>query len=236
MSKNKEANSDVQGASIQNELPERILINENLMYFDGLKKEATDLIEKANKLAEKYEQLEIGLFTQDVFNELVLIGYSSAREQYSKMILAETKNFALRNLMQNDVDRVFKELQAFVDDVKKLKVYGNTFSFYNLAGQPGHLHFHTFKDGRFILTDQSIEKIKDHHCRTYINTQEQLDAVENLKNLLSCFNKLNQDIKKFNPAIQRLFLDHFTNVGRYAIIEDGVATLYTENIVEVIGN
>lgn len=237
MSKNKETNPDVQGASIQNELHERILINENLTYFDGLKKEATDLIEKANKLAEKYEQLEIGPFTQEIFDQLILNGYAQARELYLKMILAETKSFALRNLMQNDVDRVFKELQVFIDEVQKTRTARNNYTYHNLVStSPFAFKFSTFKDHRFHLTDEDVERIKDHHFRTYINTQEQLDAVDNLKNLISCFNKLTQDIKKFNPALSWRFSDSFTYVGRYAVIEDGVATLYTENIVEVIGN
>jgi hypothetical protein len=126
MSKNKDMNTGAQGAPIQNTLPERILINENLMYFSGIEQDAIKLISKANKLAEKYEELEIGPFTQEVFNQLVLNGYAIAKDEYSKMILSETKSITLRNLLQNDVDRVFKDLQVFIDDVKKRNVFGNT--------------------------------------------------------------------------------------------------------------
>lgn len=235
MKNNKDVNYEAQGAQVQNELPERILINENLMYFSSIESEARELTFKAKKLAEQYEALNIGSFTQEIFNELIINGSAAQKGEYTKVALAETKSLSLKNLIANDIDRVFKDLQVLIDDVKKRSFYPKTYNEYNLIGATSYFQFATFDYGRFLITDTDIERMKDYHCRTYITTQEQFDAVENLKVFIGSFNRLTQDIQKLNPAIGRLFTDSFSNVGRYATIENGVATLYTENIIELIG-
>jgi hypothetical protein len=231
----KEKNAGAQGAPDQDQLPVRILINENLLYFDGIKIEAEKLIAKVNKLAEKYESLKLGPFSQKIFELIMNDGPSKIKEAYLKSIIGDSNSPSLKNLLSQDADLIFKEMQVFIDDVKKYHP-GASYSYHNFMTGMNSIQLGTFKDARFILTDQDIESIKDQKCRTYITTKEQLDAVEHLKTFIESFNKLSAAINKFNPAIHRLFTDSFQNVGRYATIENGVATLRTEDIVEVIGN
>ncbi|WP_276363867.1 hypothetical protein [Daejeonella sp. H1SJ63] len=76
---------------------EKIMIWENLSPLETLKSEVSQLIGLANAVADEYEKLNIGKFTQGVYDDIVGNGIANIRGKYIDATKAEIERLKVSN-------------------------------------------------------------------------------------------------------------------------------------------
>jgi Zn/Cd-binding protein ZinT len=180
----------------------------------------------ANDVADKYESLNLGQFTREIYEDMMENGTLNIRVAYLAQIKSEIKRLNINNPTMKDAlfgnaDQALLPLKAASEVLKK---YSNErIGYFSLLEKYKKA---SFIDGRFVVTDSDIEKLKDERCRIYIEDDKQKAALESLENVVDAYNKLLESLKPMNNGLAFKFTQSTARLEDYISLVDGKASVY----------
>ena len=208
----------------------RTLVHEDLNGFDVPLQTINKVISLANDIAGKYEELNIGPFTYDVFSDIIENDTLNIRVNYLAVIRLEIRrlninNPSIQHAMLGDIDRALDPLKKAVSDFKNYS--SNRMGYFSLDIRYKKA---SFENSRFILTEGDIERLKDEYCRIYIDDEKQSTALESLKSFVAAYNELLSSVSNMNQAMSANMIRNPLTVWDYIQIENQKASVYNPNL------
>lgn len=205
------------------------LVWENLVPLDQLTKEVSMLIDLANEVADEYEKLAIGKFTQEIYDDLVNKGIDGTKENYIGSAKDEIKRLKVMNptVRNSLLERIDLDLKSLEDSVNKLKKYNshiNRFNYHILTS--AHSEITSFQERRFVLTVSDIERIKDKYCRVFIETQNQQELYDSLNDFVASYDKVIKAAKRTNEKFANNLSNSINAMDPFVWCVQGEAAIY----------
>jgi len=204
----------------------RILVYENLNEVKVPLEVIQKICNMANDVASKYEELNLGQFSYDVFEDIIENGILNIRINYLSNIKSEIKRLQINNpSMQQaffgNIDQALLPIKNLIEGF--MKYTGERMGYFSLQEKYKKA---SFIDNRFIVTEEDIENLKDQYCRIYIEDEKQKAAFESLEKVVDAYNNLLDNLKPMNPGIAQKFTQSTIRLEDYIALQDGKATVY----------
>lgn len=172
---------------MSNKKEKRKLLKEDLYFCDKITSDLVHFTPVLQEIRRSYENLELGLFDNTVFQKLKLIGPSEYIKLYEDNLNAQldslkiTSKIIRQNMMASHTD-IIEALKVSVENAKGFSpdIYG---SWTNLLS----VKFISF-NGSFIISPENREVILETYCRVYIDESD-FSALDMAKELESAYNK-----------------------------------------------
>ena len=154
---------------------ERILIHQNNSLLKEIVGDLRVYLAPLNKLKEAYEALEMGNFSQKVFDDLISKGTNEIIAAYSKSLndqLDKTGvvNTKLRGIVLQGSDEPIANLKKALNDLKEVNPQPRASYGTNPRTQLLQLRDIEHKEGRFQVSDE--ESLLEKHCRIYVEDEQ----------------------------------------------------------------
>ena len=180
-------------------------MEKKLLHFDEAIYERTvatwnKINDDVNKMAELYEELKIGGFTQEVYKTLIGPGVEKIREKYKEKVAEETNKLRITGgqLMHDAMrscDSILSKLSRYKDTLWECvsRVQSHVFSV------DIDLQDCTIVKGRAVLTDKVKEAIKARYTY-YIETENDQKTYDLLLKLKEAWDNVREHIKEHSPS------------------------------------
>jgi hypothetical protein len=180
---------------------EKILISEDADLFEAVCRDLLSFLPVLNQLKDAYEQLDLGPLDSDVWKELRDSGHELVIARYNEALeteLASTgvKNRVLRGVVLAGTGEPVAHLAKRLRAAKAFKPNEHTVRNVKLS-----LEHISYIDGKFIISDDDSEQIKERYCRTYLESEGEVELFQSLTKardsyleLVEWNNKLSLDI------------------------------------------
>lgn len=154
---------------------ERILIHQNNLLLKEIVGDLRVYLAPLNKLKEAYEALEMGNFSQKVFEDLISKGTNEIIAAYSKSLndqLDKTGvvNTKLRGIVLQGSDEPIANLKTALNDLKEVNPQPRASYGTSPRTQLLQLSDIEFEDGGFQVTNE--ESLVERHCRIYVEDEQ----------------------------------------------------------------
>lgn len=204
----------------------RILVHEDLSRFKSPHEVIQKICALANDVAEKYEDLNLGQFSYDVFEDIIENGTLNIRGNYVANIKSEIKRLQINNpSMQQaffgNIDHALLPLKNSLEIF--MKYSGERMGYFSLQEKYKKA---SFLDHRFVLTKDNTERLKDEYCRIYIEDEKQKAAFESLEKVVDAYNNLLDNLKPMNAGIAHKFTQSTIRLEDYITLQNGKASVY----------
>jgi hypothetical protein len=208
----------------------RILVYEDLNGFNIPLQSIRKIISLANNVADKYEDLEMGSFTYEIYNDVIENGVLNVQVRYLATIRAEIKRLSITNpsiqhAMFGDLDRALEPLKTAIETL--LKYSGNLMGYFILTEKYKKA---SFKNNRFLLTKDDEESLKDEFCRIYVDDEKQSTALDSLRSFVDAYNTLLDSVSNMNQGMTDDMIRNPLKVWEYIQIENQKASVYNPNL------
>lgn len=150
-------------------IAERKLLHQDDALLEKILTDKSKFIPLLNSVKEAYENLEIGDFTEEIWNEIKANGATKISERYHKaldddMSRTGVKNKVLRAVVLNGTNEVIDALKIAIDTIYSFepKLYSDRtikLTYRDIS----------FVDGQFEVTEKDKESILENYCRCYLN-------------------------------------------------------------------
>jgi hypothetical protein len=170
-------------------MEKRILLQENRELGNEIKNDLIQFKPCLAQLKATFEKLELSNFTDDQFKTMLLIGTQQVKPLYINTLNQDLdnlkiKNSDIRNNMIAGCNENIEKLEYALDCLKKFKPKNYT------SGRPDlTLKQISFIDGNFVVSELDFENILEKSCRIYIETPEEFEFYNIVKDLSEQFNK-----------------------------------------------
>ncbi|MCP9198800.1 hypothetical protein MKO06_02710 [Gramella sp. GC03-9] len=177
----------------------RELIFEDRDKLRSITQDIKDYNPYLDKVKSTYENLEMGEFSDEVFNELKR-STSSIRKRFEEKLDTEIKKagITMTSVSEKMKESPRKDFEAFEEAVNDLSSFspnnsGKTFPRPDLS-----LEDITYMQGKFMISKTDQENILEKHCRIYLETEEEKRLYDKLQNFISVYNDLQEEIDSHN--------------------------------------
>ncbi|MBC8984777.1 hypothetical protein H9X96_03200 [Pedobacter sp. N36a] len=210
---------------------QRTLVFEDLSRLSNPQNSLEKVANLANKVASKYEELSMGAFTIEVYEDLVSNGVSNVQVKYSDDVKSEIKrlkinNPSLKNALMSDIDKALKPLSDAVSELKKYS--SDRIGYYTLISGSNKI---TFFNNRFNITQENIEVLKDEYCRIYIETEAEAKGYASLLDFVRAYNQMITDVNGYNSDLANKLRSTET-LNRFITHLDGKTAIYGPNLAQ----
>lgn len=214
---------------------ERILIKEDRELLNKICRDLPEYITLLNKVKESYEKLELGEFSQKVFNDILSKGPEKTLDKFHSNLIVQFNNAKitssiLRSNMIAETNPIQNEFRNAVTDLKSFKPYniknyiGNRYDYIKL-------HQITYENGRFFISDENEENILEQSCRTYLESDRDKELFEKTKAFANTYKELKSFLLKNNYCRQMTVRE----TSKF-IYEGSDENIYTDTNVQVNSN
>ncbi len=186
---------------------EKILLLEDLDKLKEMVNHVNKLKPHLIDLKQKYEALELGTFTNLIFQELIKKGTKNIENKYVKFLNKELDNVGIkstliRNNLTKESGKQFEFLKQSLSSLKAFKIpyYG----MYKSHQLPLELIFYSDRSEAFYVNDENEKIIKENFCTLYIETFEQKQIYDSFSKIKDAYNEL-LEITKENSKIKNSF-------------------------------
>ncbi len=165
---------------------EKKLINSDEIKFNRQKDVFLKNLEILNQIGEKYKALGIGLIDIERVAEIISGNFSSIEADVIKAVSKEAKNSLVKDFIKTGT---FESLENFQIEVSLLnsKFDRNQYGAMGIVSTP--LKYYTVNSGKFSITDDAWQQIKNERCSNFISTEKELKLFEALQRLATATNE-----------------------------------------------
>lgn len=167
----------------------KILIKKDQDLFIDIAVQLKQFIPFLNELKSSFEGLEIGVFTNQDYKKIILLGHTYHIDLLKEIInkrLISLKIFDLET-KEKALNQYEKQIERFKKSINNLKVFNNEFNVKGIPTLP--LKFISFQNQLFVISKEDKEMILDTFCKTYLETPEEIKLYEASKKLSEAFNE-----------------------------------------------
>lgn len=208
---------------------QRTLIKEDKAKLNAMLKDVDLMMPILNKLQSAYNDLGIGKFDNDIFQEVINRGTSEVRDRFDKKNEEEVKKagFTSKRIIQNILMGADEDFQKFNSQVKIFKEFTAPRYAMDTTPRLPKKFVHCFHFGGFAVLEENEEQILEEYCRIYLEGPEEHEAYKKAQEFLSSFESFKGHLDKLGfkydgdlKSIERHFITY----------EDGKATIKPTSI------
>lgn len=165
---------------------EKKIINFNEQKFDCQKDAFDGNLETLNKISEEYASLGIGRISLERTREIISGRFGSIEAALSNTVEKEAKNNVVKDVFMT---AALERLENFETKMEKLAVSfkRNMHTYMGIVSTPIE-YFTINKEGRFEITDETWQHIKDERCTNYIHNEQEQKIHDALQALAAASN------------------------------------------------
>lgn len=167
----------------------------------------------------KYEKLEISDFSNEIYLEIVIDGIAGVEDRLRQKLdkeIAET-GINAKYISENIKAASIEPLQEFRNAVNALLEFDPNSHLITNPRISLPLHFITYTNGDFVVTQQSREKLLEKYFRTYVESIEEMILFEKLESVVKAWKELREEMKKYGVA----YYNELAGVNRFISYEGG---------------
>lgn len=216
---------------------ERILIFEDKKLAREIVSDLEHYLPALDNVRSAYEKLELGPLNGYEFAVLLRAGTSNAKDNFIKMLNENFKAMGLRSeiIKQQTIKENLPLIDELQESVKELRsfVLPEWIRHRRASLQLKHI---SYKDGKFVVSEDKVELIKEEYCRVYLTDEKQLRVYESLQKVESGFNELIDSLKEvnFTEVVNFNFLNNvLTRSGEFAANMESVK-IYARGLEAVL--
>lgn len=189
---------------------ERILIYTDNQAFNRQKIVFLNNLSILNEIADQYNKLGIGKITPERIQEIISGNFDDIEATIIDAATKQVKTNVLKDFVSKGI---FERLETFQRDVSVLasKFERNQYrATFGIISTP--VEYFTIKNGKFEITDETWQLIKNERCSNFISTEKELKLFEALQRLAAATNDFmncvgeNAKLKYFPPNDPSEFL------------------------------
>lgn len=195
---------------------ERILIKEDRELLKKICRDIPEYVPLLNKVKECYEKLELGDFSQEIYEEIINFGENKSLKKFHSFMInqfdkANITSTIIRASMMSDTLIVRESFKNSVQELKSFKPF-------NIEKRIGERYDYlklnqiTYENGRFFISDENEENILEQSCRKYLESDRDHMFFE----LINKYADSYKDLKLF------LIQNNFYRNPNHAILSDFV--------------
>lgn len=216
---------------------ERILIFEDKKLAREIVSDLEHYLPALDKVRSAYEKLELGSLDSYEYAFMMRTGINRVKDNFIKRvnkdldalgvtsILVRNEALSRQKLLISDLEEAIRELRSFLlpEWIRHRRA----------SLQLKHI---SYKDGKFVVSEDKVELIKEEYCRVYLTDEKQLRVYESLQKVESGFNELIDSLKEvnFTEVVNFNFLNNvLTRSGEFAANMESVK-IYARGLEAVL--
>lgn len=177
----------------------RLLIKQDDQQFNKIEGEFNAYMPLLEKVKELYEQLNIGQFSEAIFNDIKDNVFPNVAERYKAELnnQLDAAGVTFPALRKQQFDGSLQPLHDFTSGVKEL--HGLSRTLYQLRYAK-----YSDQEGEFLpFSPEGKEEILDTHCRSYTETEEEYKLYTAAYDFLNAYKKMEDTIREIGG--ERMF-------------------------------
>lgn len=186
---------------------ERILIKEDKSVLTAIQKDLSVFMPGLINLKEKYEDLELGDFSDQVLKSLIATGTKPVISNYIKMLndQLDKLNITSQLIRANSIANHNSKIEALDLGLQNLK--NTRVPIYASRRTTLSLKYISFEDGSFKLSEKDKENILENYARIYIELDHEHEIFNTISELETAYNNyigLLKKLKAGHPSLIHL--------------------------------
>ncbi|WP_194767859.1 hypothetical protein [Tamlana sp. I1] len=173
----------------------RILIDEDKKHLSKIVNQIEKFQPLLQKLKAKFEGLELGPLTDEVYQELVSQGSKRLAQEHLKNLNGQcekagiTSQIIKEGFYKTSQDRI-NQLNDVLGKLKNLRPIDiSLVTNFNVPSLRPTDIYYSQKRNLFMVGPEQKEKLLEKYCRVYIETEKEKTAVTALENLVKAYNE-----------------------------------------------
>jgi len=173
---------------------ERILLKQDDQLLNEIINDFHEYQEVLSNTKESYEKLEIGKFSNEVYQNILKKGSNDFIQKFYENLNNQLDNAKIESsiIRSNMISQTQNIINEFKNSVIELKSFKPSYIKFSIIQRKKYLKLEhiSFSNGRFTITTENKESILEEYCRTYLESERDHQLFELVSKFADSYKEL----------------------------------------------